>query len=196
MVHDFAALVARVKALEDALDLPRKLRDAYTPTPKDACAQSPDTATGTHTVGTAGRYTVGTAGRYLVTTGTLTFSGTGAPNFVRPPQGVCEKPPAYAATSGMVKVTWEDELSGVSVTSPPCPTLYEARRSARRLFEAAAAEHLKTFKPSYWFTIDDFRRLRAAVSATPDECFKALHSTGDYEHALAYLLQRDAKLKK
>ena len=187
MVHDFAALVARVKALEDALDLPRKLRDAYAPTPKDAAAQSPDAATSTHTVGTAGRY--------LVTTGTLTFSGTGAPNFVRPPQGVRENP-AYAATSDMVKVTWEDELSGVSVTSPPCPTLYEARRSARRLFEAAAAEHLKTFKPSYWFTIDDFRRLRAAVSATPDECFKALHSTGDYEHALAYLLQRDAKLKK
>ncbi len=195
VVHEFAALERRVAALERAAAQPRDqlVEDAFTPLPKDATTWTiftnagPVHGVGGHGVGPVTTATNATAGIYV-------SASPGAANFVRPPQGVREHP-AYAKAGELVKVTWEDEISGVKVTSPPCANLYDARRAVRRLFEAANGEHLATFKPSLWFTVEHFRKLRATVAASPEECIRALHATADYEHALAYLLGRNAKLK-
>lgn len=213
MVHDFVDLERRVSQLEIAIrDGDARLKAAYTPTPKNPDMDEyidrlnklyeklvAKRAAMNLTRTTDTEVTV-EAGSVKVKTKPSAWS-TAAPGVrVNPgpatPVGVTETTQQWFETSTMLtKVTWEDAVSGVKVTSVPCPELRDARYSAQNLYIVALAEHLESFKSTYWFTVDDFVRLRKTTTATHELCMRALHSTSTYERALAWLLNRDVKLK-
>lgn len=207
MVHDFVDLERRVRELENAIrDGDARLKAAYTPTP------AKDRDRGEYLDQLNELYEKLAAKRAAMN---LTRTTDEAETVVETSVKVKTKPAKWADVTppaevnetykydrltayqdpGLYTVTWEDPESGVKVTSVPSRSLTDARASAKALYEVALAEHFKSFKPAYWFTVNEFKRLRAQTYANHSECMRALHSTTSYERALAWLLNRDVKLK-
>lgn len=213
MVHDFVDLERRVRELENAIrDGDARLKAAYTPTPFEGSDRDEyvdrlnklydklvaKRAAMNLTRTTDTEVTV-EAGSVKVKTKPSAWSAAAPGIRVNPgpatPAGVTEHVTTIPGRTTLSTVTWEDTVSGVKVTSVPCPDLRDARYSAQNLYIVALAEHLESFKSTYWFTVDDFVRLRKATNASHELCMRALHSTSTYERALAWLLNRDVKLK-